>query len=279
MHIHSTEDDFLIFTVAHQRFALPYHNLIRIIDVPRTTSMPGTPPYARGCINVEGAAVPLYDLRRRFGSQPLKEEVSAIVDNLRQRRQDHLNWIAKLKDSVYNGKDISVETNPHKCAFGQWYDTFKPDSLTLANYMQLFDRPHKQIHGLATTASTHIKAGRVDDAKNLIHSAEQGNLRQLLDLFDGAHEHIHQYTYEYAVILNHNNNKIALAVDRLDAFERFESITSDMPNLLKKNCGNYISDIGRRIVDSGVEDVFILHLNNMFDAQQPESQSVEGNNS
>jgi purine-binding chemotaxis protein CheW len=57
----------LTFTVAEQTYGLPVYQVVRIIEMVTITQLPGVPDFIQGIINLGGKAVPVIDLRRRFG--------------------------------------------------------------------------------------------------------------------------------------------------------------------------------------------------------------------
>ena len=61
----------LTFKVARQEYGLPVTSVVRIIEMVTITHLPGAPNTIQGIINLQGRAVPVIDLRRRFGL-PLK---------------------------------------------------------------------------------------------------------------------------------------------------------------------------------------------------------------
>ena len=82
------------------------------------------------------------DLRVRLGMIPLKKEIDDLVDLMKQREQDHRKWLEELESSVRQQREFKLATDPHKCAFGKWYDTFTTDNLTLGHALKKFDQPH-----------------------------------------------------------------------------------------------------------------------------------------
>ena len=57
----------LTFQVADQLYGLPISNVIRIIEMVTITRLPDISDLIQGIINLHGKAVPVMDLRRRFG--------------------------------------------------------------------------------------------------------------------------------------------------------------------------------------------------------------------
>ena len=115
---YSNAFDYLVFTSAEQKFGLRQEVLVAIIDMPNHTLIPRMPSHMRGIMDYMGKAVPVYDIRKKMGIATLAEEINTLIDALGQRKQDHLAWLEKLKDQVEHGQEISVQTDPHKCAFG-----------------------------------------------------------------------------------------------------------------------------------------------------------------
>lgn len=262
----ASDVDYFVFSARDCLLALPYYNIIQIVDSPTCTVMPTMPPYVRGVIDFMGEAVPLIDTRVRLSLVSRQEEVTEFVNTFLQRKQDHLNWIARLKDAVDNDKEITVERNPHNCAFGKWYDTYRPNSLALASYMKRFDAPHKVIHDLAVQAEKLVIAGQKEQARSLIAAAEGNELKNLVALFDGFEEQMRQSYLEYAVVVTHGGRKFSLSIDSINYFEKLDDIVYDVPFVGDVN-NKLIQGIGRKRFDDRTEDVIILNLDELLDLE------------
>jgi purine-binding chemotaxis protein CheW len=57
----------LTFDVAEQTYGLPVTDVVRIIEMVTITHLPDVPDTIQGIINLQGKAVPVMDLRQRFG--------------------------------------------------------------------------------------------------------------------------------------------------------------------------------------------------------------------
>ena len=60
----------LTFKVGEQAYGVPVMSVVRIIEMVTITHLPGMPDPIQGVINLRGKAVPIIDLRRRFGLPP-----------------------------------------------------------------------------------------------------------------------------------------------------------------------------------------------------------------
>ena len=262
--MHSTETDYLVFSVKDYLIALPYHDIVQIVDSPSWTTLPNMPPYFRGVIEFMGGAIPLIDTRVIFSLPSLQDEVVEFVKIFKLRKQDHLNWVAKLIDCVDNDKEIALERNPHQCAFGKWYDTFKPNTLALKAYMRRFDKPHQAIHNLANRTEELIRQGQKATARQIIHAAEKDELVKLVDLFDGFEEQMEHSYQEYAIVVAHHDIQYALAADTIKYFETLDAIVRDVP-LVGDVSEKLVQGIGRKKIGESTDDIIILNLDNIFD--------------
>jgi chemotaxis signal transduction protein len=253
-----SDAEYLVFSAAEQLFALPAHDLLRIMDAPVCTSIPLTEAHVRGVIDVAGETIPLLDLRLRLGHRSLPAEMDDLVALIAARRQDHVNWLTKLKAAVEQDQEITVQTDPHMCKFGLWYDRFQTNSSNFAGYMKRFDGPHKAVHNVAIRAKELMQSGRTAQAKGLIHETENTVLEGLLKLFDGFEAQLKLHTHEYAVVLKRPTGTFALAVDALVVFDRFTELTSELPAILHDGQDRFVKGLGRMTIGSALRDVLIL---------------------
>jgi chemotaxis signal transduction protein len=268
----TADADYFVFSTKDYLLALPYFNIIQIIDSPTCTVVPNMPPYVRGVIDFMGEPIPLIDTRVRLSLKSRKEDVTDLVNYFLQRKQDHLNWISKLKDAVENDKEITVEKDPHKCAFGKWYDTYRANTLALTSYMRRFDRPHKVIHNLAVQSEKLIFEGQRQQAKLLISAAEENELKTLVGLFDGFEEQMRLSYQEYAVVVSHKGRKLSLAIDTVKYFEKLDEIVYDVP--FTGNINNkVILGIGRKNNGDTTDEVMLLDLDALL-AEDIDSNSA-----
>lgn len=251
--------DYFVFLAKDYTLALPYFDIIQIVDSPTCTAMPNMPSYVRGVIDFMGAPIPLLDTRIRLSIKSRQEEVDELIGIFLQRKQDHLTWISKLKAAVEHDEDITVEKNPHNCAFGKWYDTYKANTLALSAYMRRFDRPHQAIHDLAVQSEQLVLKGQKEQAKSLISAAEQNELLTLVALFDGFEEQMRLSYQEYAIVVNHDNRKIALAIDAVKYFEKLDEIVNDVPFIGNSN-EKVVLGVGRKQIGETTDEVMLLDL-------------------
>ena len=264
METHFPQDaEYLVFTVNQGQYGVPHFNVVSVMDMPACTIVPHMPPDVRGVIAFRDGNVPLFDLRIFFGAKARIAETEELVETMGLRKQDHINWLNKLKDEVFGDKPITVQTDPHKCAFGKWYDQFKSDNVNLDAYMRRFDEPHKAIHRVAVEAETYIRNDQVQKAHDLIHVTETGLLLRLMELFDGIADQVRKYLLEYAIILQVGENVFAIAVDDINFFSHLNHIEHPLPTGMAVDNSDLVQALGRHHEDGSTveKDVLLLDMN------------------
>jgi purine-binding chemotaxis protein CheW len=67
LHATDREGKYLTFSLAGEEYGIGILKVREIIGMLPITSVPETPPYVKGVINLRGKVIPVVDLRRRFG--------------------------------------------------------------------------------------------------------------------------------------------------------------------------------------------------------------------
>lgn len=65
--MHDSGEQWVVFEVAEEHFAMPIHQVEEIGCLEVVTRVPAAPEFLEGVVNLRGAVVPLIDLRKRFG--------------------------------------------------------------------------------------------------------------------------------------------------------------------------------------------------------------------
>ena len=252
--------EYLVFSVNQGQYGIPHFDVVSVMDIPSCTVVPHLPSDVRGVIAFRDGNIPLLDLRVCFGAKARIVETEELIVTMGQRKQDHINWLNKLKDEVYGDKPITVQTDPRKCAFGQWYDQFQSDNVNLSAYMHRFCEPHEAIHKVALEAEVLIRNGQVQEAHDLVHRTETGLLIRLLELFEGIEEQVRKYLLEYAIILQVGEDLFAIAVDDINFFRRLSHIEHPLPSGVVAGGSDLVQALGRYREDGGVQEKDVLLL-------------------
>jgi methyl-accepting chemotaxis protein len=90
--------------------------------------------------------------------------------NLEKKKVDHLIWTHEVKNALLDESvsKIDVQTDPHQCAFGQWYysdevQKMRQDNPGFDRIMAAVEDPHNRLHTSAVHMNTLIAEGRRDE--------------------------------------------------------------------------------------------------------------------
>ena len=162
---------------------------------------------------------------------------------MKQREQDHRNWLKELRKSVEEGSEFCLARDPRKCAFGKWYYSFRADSPWIAGVLKRFENPHNRIHALASLIEELTKSGRKQDAIQMIEEATKSVLGEMIMLFDRLRDLAWSTAQEIGVVFTTPNGTFAgtfdsaIAVENIAASQiedlQFDSLASESKLLTK----------------------------------------------
>lgn len=100
------------------------------------------------------------------------EEASASTQFMLLKTIDHLNWISKLNDLVYNENidSLDIQTDDHKCGFGKWLygeevKQLAAENEEMAKLVEAIKAPHRRLHHSAIKIKeTYVAFDRKLDA-------------------------------------------------------------------------------------------------------------------
>jgi methyl-accepting chemotaxis protein len=91
-------------------------------------------------------------------------EKNGLASNLLGGEIAHLNWVNNVSELLTNEAvtELSVETDDHKCAFGQWlYGEGRKEAVEaipeLASLLKGIEGPHADLHGSAIAIGQHFR--------------------------------------------------------------------------------------------------------------------------
>lgn len=187
----------------------------------QVTMVPKTESHIDGIINVRGEVLPLIDLRLLLGMPSLKEEQRAFIEMIEARKQDHFDWVAELRHSVETETPFNLTTDPHKCKFGKWYDSYENKFHSAEIYFSQIDAPHKKVHEAAEKVNECFqKIIRNEDLngscyRSIFSDLEKNLLPQLVDLLDSTVDAITTSERQMVVIVQNDDAQIGILVDEV----------------------------------------------------------------
>jgi purine-binding chemotaxis protein CheW len=100
---------FLTLNLDKEHFALDIYSVREILDMTEITRIPQTPEYMRGVVNVRGSAVPVVDLRLKFGMPAAPRTLNTRIVILEITRGDTSAAIGAIADAVKEVLEIESD--------------------------------------------------------------------------------------------------------------------------------------------------------------------------
>lgn len=239
-------------------YALSCDAVLSLSQIPTITPLPKTPKEVRGVIDFRKRQIQLIDTRVLLNLKSTTEEIKDFDSMIDQRFKDHMNWLETLERTVRENTEFTLTTDPHKCAFGKWYDNYKPKNANI-HFMSIFskfDKPHKAIHQIAAKVKGLLDIQKKEEAIELINEIKHTELKQMLLIFDEIKDAYKDSSKEIVVVIGEDENKcIGLSIDQVAAIEPLFEIDEDF---IKDSITDtkYLSGVAKR--KSG-DAVFIIN--------------------
>ena len=100
---------YLTFKLGDEQFAIPVSQVREVLDLTEITRVPTAPPYMRGVVNVRGSAIPVVDLRMKFGLPPIADSVNTRIVVLELELDGDRAVVGGLADSVHEVLEIDPD--------------------------------------------------------------------------------------------------------------------------------------------------------------------------
>ncbi len=182
----------------------------------------------------EGSPLAYVSLWDALGQKSVYAEYEEMQAMLPQRRQDHLDWMSALEESIRTGAPFSKARNAHDCAFGKWFYSYRAEDRRLSLLLMQFEQPHVAIHALADKLLNLSGAGHGEDTLRAFEDAKNSTLAKLMGLFDSAQNLVVDLQRRIAIIVSDGANTCALGADSV------RDIVTVRPECVKENTGNAV---------------------------------------
>ena len=117
------EGKYLTFALADEEYGISILKIREIIGIMPITSVPRTPEFVKGVINLRGKVIPIIDLRLRFGMEPMEYTDRTCIIVVEINAQDITIQIGTIVDTVSEVLNIKAEDIEDTPAFGASLDT------------------------------------------------------------------------------------------------------------------------------------------------------------
>jgi purine-binding chemotaxis protein CheW len=120
-----TTNQYITFKLGNELFAIVVDQVREVLEVSTITRVPTAPEYMRGVVNVRGKAIPVVDMRLRFGLSPIQETVNTRVVVMELVLDGEAMVLGGMADSVHEVIEISAtEINPPPRIAMRWKTEF-----------------------------------------------------------------------------------------------------------------------------------------------------------
>jgi purine-binding chemotaxis protein CheW len=114
---------YLTFALGGEVYGLEILKVQEIIGIMKVTSVPKTPAYVRGVINLRGQVIPVVDLRLKFGIASIEDTEKTCIIVVQVDCSDDIVTMGILVDEVSEVMDIDGEKIEASPSFGASVDT------------------------------------------------------------------------------------------------------------------------------------------------------------
>lgn len=251
------EKPWVLLNIAGIKYGISCEHVLSLNEIGKTTPFPRAPREIKGLVDFRGVSVPLVDIKSILAAKSKETDLREFNTMMDARFQDHMNWLAALEKSVKENAEFKLTTDPHKCAFGRWYDSYdtKNSGIMFSITFSRFNFPHMAIHAIAKEAQAYVANGEHDKAAALIEATREKELRQMMGLFDDIKTAYKEVRREILVTFGKGRNCVGIAVDEIVSTERLCEFDE---KTLACTCGGskVLYGLGKR--KSG-EPVFLLN--------------------
>ncbi|HTP85465.1 MAG TPA: chemotaxis protein CheW [Bryobacteraceae bacterium] len=93
---------YMTFRLGDELFAIVVGQVREVLEIARITRVPTAPDYMRGVVNVRGKAIPVVDLRLRFGLPPVEDTLHTRIIVMELELDGETTVIGGVADSVHD---------------------------------------------------------------------------------------------------------------------------------------------------------------------------------
>jgi purine-binding chemotaxis protein CheW len=116
---------YMTFKLGEELFAINVYQVREVLEVLQITKVPTAPPYMRGVVNVRGQAIPVVDLRMRFGLPSIPNSVNTRICVMELDVDGEITVIGGLADSVHEVIELDPSNiNPPPRIAMRWRTEF-----------------------------------------------------------------------------------------------------------------------------------------------------------
>lgn len=118
-------NQFLTYKLGDEMFAVSVSQVREVLELAPITKVPTAPDYMRGVVNVRGNAIPVVDLRLKFGLPPAPDTLHTRIVVLELKLDGEPCVLGGIADSVHEVIELDpAQTTPPPTIAMRWRSEF-----------------------------------------------------------------------------------------------------------------------------------------------------------
>lgn len=224
----------IVFRLKDAYCCVNSRDIATILQLPSYQPVPAAPAYITGIFPHRDAMVQMLDLRSVFGLPTQAQENKEFSQMLDNRKQDHITWVRTLDHALRTDEPFTLATDPHKCAFGKWYDHFHCDNDAVTHLLGQIEEPHRLLHHAAIEADECKrdceKCGRAAVGKcrqDALKRARDEYMPAIVRMLDEAKDLFRDRVFRGMVLILSGEENLGLVVDEVISVEDLDAINGE----------------------------------------------------
>ncbi len=196
----------------------------------------------KGAVMYRSHPTPLFDFSEVVNLPSPFEENEKLINMLYDREKDHVSWLNALENSIVNNVPFDQVTEPHKCDFGRWYDSFQTRDKELSSLLEKFKGPHNRLHQLGSELIALRDSGKKDEALAKLTYGREVTLSKMIRLFEDARAQITRGSRPVVMFVTKDGNTplLGIVINQIDDVQEIEQ--SDILSLDEISVGSIIQN-------------------------------------
>nr|AUN37517.1 positive regulator of CheA protein activity [uncultured bacterium] len=116
---------YITFKLGDESFAINVAQVREVLELTQITRVPSAPDYMRGVVNVRGKAIPVVDLRLKFGLPSAKDTLNSRIVVMELELDGETTVVGGIADSVHEVIELEPgQINPPPRIAMRWRTEF-----------------------------------------------------------------------------------------------------------------------------------------------------------
>ncbi|MDD4854447.1 MAG: chemotaxis protein CheW [Sulfuricurvum sp.] len=238
-------EDYIVFTVGTNFYALNVANVERIIQMPSVTAIPNAHSFVDGMMSYEKRVTKVVNFRKMTAMTAHEEEIHNLFKRV---AGDHQAWVDTFMAAMENNTGFALTTDPHACRLGKWLDNYSTHDSDVLAVLKVLRPTHTKLHErgreiLALRETNPAEA--LDQARREIVSIFSTTLAEIHKMGEMS-QSISRYMQKL-LIYQAGESFFAIKVDGIDDIAQIE------PSMIKSV--DSTSSLGEFLETSGVVEM------------------------